>query len=420
MIKAMALVLTILVSTNVTAEAFSMASKRQSVLDILRTVSQETGVPFGVFNTFGAIESGFQPHAKTGSYKGVFQLSNKEFNKHGGGNIYDAEDNARAFAGLVKENSRSFKQEVGREPTTFDLYMMHQQGSAGYLEHISNPDQPAWKSMYATGEGRSKGPGWSKKAIWGNMPASAKKSFRGVDNITSQDFLNTWKARVEHFGGGNSMNAVAQEAGVSPPLPGQRVKFPERSADVLPEDAGIRGLSRKSADASGDALTSYKDRSSTGGSRSIEAETTSKKLAQMAQARSPANGEGNEARLPTPFPSARRESLGSQKGYGRLPDTFVQPEGSGPNPQTSSAPPSRISAGMAPSASNGGSGGYDFPWPGTAPLTWAGEGLKPGSAIPTPAPANAAGGAQTGVNMLGVKPPLFRDFFMSIFGGGGF
>lgn len=395
-----------------------MASRRQNVLDILRAVSQQTGVPFGVFNTFGAIESGFRPNARTGSYKGVFQLSNKEFNKHGGGNIYDAEDNARAFANLVKENAKYFKEEVGRNPTTFDLYMMHQQGTAGYLEHISNPDRPAWQSMYATGEGKRKGTGWAKKAIWGNLPPNAKRQYGSVANVTSKDFLNTWKARVERLGGGNPMNAVAEEAGVSPPLPGRRVSL-SRGADILSEDAS-RGISRKSAGyASGATFPRIEDattaRGGSGGGR--EAPTVSETIqAPLTRQVSSQNGARDEARLPIPFPSSRRESLGSQKGYGRLPDTFT------PIPETttatSSSGPTRVSAPVAPSSSIGPGNQYDFPWPGTAPLTWAGEGLKPGSAIPTTTPANASVGAQAGVNALGVKPPLFRDFFLSIFGGG--
>jgi hypothetical protein len=418
MIKAMALVLAILASTTVSAEAFSMASRRQNVLDILRSVSQQTGVPFGVFNTFGAIESGFKPNARTGSYKGVFQLSNKEFNRHGGGNIYDVEDNARAFAGLVKENAKFFKEELGRDPTTFDLYMMHQQGTAGYLEHVSHPDRPAWQSMHATGEGRRKGSGWSKKAIWGNLPPSDKRRYGSVNNVTSGDFLNSWKARVERFGGGNSMNAVAEAAGVSPPLPGRRVQFPQRNPGVLDEDVS-RGISRKSAGyASGATFSRTQDGGPPGGGAPTVSETIQAPLSRQVSQVGQANGGGDEARLPIPFPSSRRESLGSQKGYGRLPDTFVQPEVA--ETRTSSAGPSRVSTPMAPAPASGGGGGYDFPWPGTAPLTWAGEGLKPGSAIPTPvrADASAAGGpGVAGGNALGVRPPLFRDFFMSIFGG---
>ena len=50
--------------------------------------------------------------------------------------------------------------------------------------------------------------GWSKLAIWGNVPDQDKARFGSVDNITSQDFMNLWRAKVM---GGN---------GATPPDPG--------------------------------------------------------------------------------------------------------------------------------------------------------------------------------------------------------
>ena len=44
------------------------------------------------------VESDFDPRVRTGSYKGLFQLSDYEFQKYGDGSIWDARDNARAAA----------------------------------------------------------------------------------------------------------------------------------------------------------------------------------------------------------------------------------------------------------------------------------------------------------------------------------
>lgn len=374
MIKAMTCALILWISATVSAEAYPMASKRPDVFSILRNVSQQTGVPYNVFHTFGAIESTFNPRARTGSYKGLFQLSNSEFDKYGGGKIYDPEDNARAFAGLVKNNASTFKSETGKDPNVFDLYMMHQQGTQGYLEHVANPDQPAWRSMYATGEGQQKGPGWAKKAIWGNLPSSAKRQFGSVDNVTSGDFLNAWKARVVKLGSNDDIAA----GGGSPPLQGQRVSFPERNQYTngpLPEDAGVRSI----------------------GDRSLKSPT------------------GGDVPAILPMPSSRSATIGSpdNKGYGQIggsgqdwPDTPSQA------PQGAVVPPIPSSA---PSQTSNASGGPDFPWPGTAPLNWTAGGLVPGASVPTSTPPSSPG--PVGI-AGGIRPaPLFSQFFSSLFGG---
>ena len=49
--------------------------------------------------------------------------------------------------------------------------------------------------MYNTGEGRQKGEGWAKKAIWGNIPASQRARFGSVENVTSEQFADLWRER---------------------------------------------------------------------------------------------------------------------------------------------------------------------------------------------------------------------------------
>jgi len=49
-------------------------------------------VDIQMMNTFAKIESGYNPKAKTGSYKCLFQLSNSEFAKYWQGDIYDIRD----------------------------------------------------------------------------------------------------------------------------------------------------------------------------------------------------------------------------------------------------------------------------------------------------------------------------------------
>lgn len=168
-----------------------------------------TGVDPAMLRVFAKIESSGNPRAKTGSYKGLFQLSNAEFAKHGGGNIYDAEDNANAAAIKMKAEMAQFAKEHGRDPTPSELYMIHQQGVAGSREHWANPDELAWKNMQKA-SGRSAG--WAKLAIWGNVPTDVRKKFGSVDNITSKDFTDMWDAKVTKWAGGPEMTkAVAEQ-----------------------------------------------------------------------------------------------------------------------------------------------------------------------------------------------------------------
>jgi hypothetical protein len=145
------------------------------------------------------IESGFDPKQRTGSYIGLFQLSEYEFNKFGSGQIRDPRDNAVAAAYKVITEGILFEWVTHKKPTLSDLYLIHQQGWEGAAEHISQPDRIAWKSMCATGEGREKGEKWCKRAIWRNTLPAVKDAWKSVDKLTSGAFVGMWRERVAEF-----------------------------------------------------------------------------------------------------------------------------------------------------------------------------------------------------------------------------
>lgn len=166
--------------------------------DIIAKHAQRVGVDPAWLKKIMRIESGGNPQNITGSYKGLFQLSEREFKAHGGsGDILDPEQNTMAAANKLAKEKLQFQQKYGREATLKDLYMIHQQGEGGFAAHMANPDQPAWKSMLSTGEGRQKGEAWAKAAIWGNVPDKDKAKFGSVDNITSKQFTDMWGSRIE-------------------------------------------------------------------------------------------------------------------------------------------------------------------------------------------------------------------------------
>lgn len=142
------------------------------------------------------VESSGNPDKVKGSYKGLYQLDNAEFRKYGGtGSIFDPEQNTLAAGAKMVDENQRVQDILGRELSPVEQYMVHQQGVGGALAHLRNPDQPAWKSMLGTAEGRQKGEDWAKEAIWGNMTPEMKKQFGNVNNVTSRDFLSTWEDR---------------------------------------------------------------------------------------------------------------------------------------------------------------------------------------------------------------------------------
>jgi hypothetical protein len=113
-------------------------------------------VDIQMMKAFAKIESGFNPQAKTGSYKCLFQLSDGEFAKYWKGAIYDIHDCSIAAARKFATEAAQFEKDVGRRATAAELYCIHQQGYEGCAFHYDAPQQLAWKNMYLTTEGQEK------------------------------------------------------------------------------------------------------------------------------------------------------------------------------------------------------------------------------------------------------------------------
>ena len=145
------------------------------------------------------IESDFNPKQRTGSYIGLFQLSNYEFKQYGSGVITNPRDNAIAAAYKFATEALLFNSQTSKNPTFSDLYLIHQQGWQGAAEHVRHPERIAWKSMCATDEGQEKGERWCKRAIWGNTLPAIKHIWQSVDNLTSGAFVAMWQQRVDHL-----------------------------------------------------------------------------------------------------------------------------------------------------------------------------------------------------------------------------
>jgi predicted GIY-YIG superfamily endonuclease len=174
------------------------------------------GIDLPMMLSIARVESDFNPRARTGSYKGLFQLSDYEFDKYGDGSIWDARDNARAAAHMFLIQAEKFKWALGHFPDYAERYMVHQQGIEGAIEHYEHPERVAWESMCATSEGMLKGERWCKRCIWGNLLPRWKRDFKSVEKISSGDFVSLWTGRINLFA--NRYNA-ATEATLTIPAP---------------------------------------------------------------------------------------------------------------------------------------------------------------------------------------------------------
>ena len=56
----------------------------------IRGAASLYGLDLAMMMSIAKVESDFDPRVRTGSYKGLFQLSDYEFEKYGDGSIWDA------------------------------------------------------------------------------------------------------------------------------------------------------------------------------------------------------------------------------------------------------------------------------------------------------------------------------------------
>jgi hypothetical protein len=90
-------------------------------VDEIERASDAFGLNPSFMKAVAKIESDFDPKERTGSYLGLFQLSNYEFEKFGSGDITDSRDNAIAAAYKFATVSVLFELETHRKPTLADL-----------------------------------------------------------------------------------------------------------------------------------------------------------------------------------------------------------------------------------------------------------------------------------------------------------
>ena len=112
-----------------------------ALADIIAGAAQRYGIDPGALSRMAQIESAMNPNAvsPTGA-KGLFQFIRSTARNYQLANPFDPAQSADAAARLYRDNAASLFKTLGRAPTAGEVYLAHQQGSAGAGKLLSNPN----------------------------------------------------------------------------------------------------------------------------------------------------------------------------------------------------------------------------------------------------------------------------------------
>jgi hypothetical protein len=127
----------------------------------------------------GGFQIGYNYNKKTGKYEPDHPLS-KGYIRYD--QVYDPAAAAEATARSYEDFKKSYVKEIGREPPDSHLYLMHQQGEAGLLALVKNPDALASQTL---------------KKYYGSEAAvrSMLKENAINPNATGREVVETWERK---------------------------------------------------------------------------------------------------------------------------------------------------------------------------------------------------------------------------------
>ncbi|NDD54928.1 hypothetical protein EBZ39_13870, partial [bacterium] len=173
------------------------------------------GMPAGYCARVAKLESQGNPnwHNRGSQYKGLYQFSDANMRRYGLNNPFDPEQALEAYVRRGQENTTAFRRAFGRDPTPGEHYAMHQQGQAGLIAHMRNPDGSAIGNIRRFYNSDN----IATRAVLGNIPSTSP--YRGDTSISSGEFVNLWRNKVEVVWGGglldSSRSLTTSDAGSS-------------------------------------------------------------------------------------------------------------------------------------------------------------------------------------------------------------
>src|SRR5687768_7002971 len=150
---------------------------RAVIVSLIRETAQEHGVKPDALLRTAQIESAFDPFAyhPVSRASGLFQFLPSTARQYKLEAVFNARANANAAAALWLDNTRALRKGLGREPTSAEVYLAHQQGATGAMKLLTNPNRPAGDVV-----------GYDAVIING-----------GTENMTAQAFAAMWIDRFQ-------------------------------------------------------------------------------------------------------------------------------------------------------------------------------------------------------------------------------
>lgn len=157
-----------------------------SIENSIARAASKYGVPLDVMRIIAQIESRGNPNAKNpnSSASGLYQFINGTARQMGldESSVFDPDANADAGARFIKQNIEGLRRTLGRDPTTSEIYLAHQQGLGGARAILGNPDALAIETV---------------------GPAAIR--LNGVNSsMTNRDYASLWNNKVGGLPGGPS------------------------------------------------------------------------------------------------------------------------------------------------------------------------------------------------------------------------
>lgn len=152
---------------------------------IITDAADKYGVPVEALMAIASIESSFNPLAKNprSSAAGLFQFIEPTAKGMGLTDPYDPVASADAAARMAATNIKSLRKTLGREPTTGELYLAHQQGLGGARALLANPNESALTALTRVYGGNK------------NRAMAALVQNGGNVSMTAEEFAGKWTSK---------------------------------------------------------------------------------------------------------------------------------------------------------------------------------------------------------------------------------
>lgn len=167
--------------------------------------AKANGVDPVTLMTIAQLESGGNPNAQnpSSSAGGLFQFTDATAGQYGLINKYDPIQSADAGARLARDNQKSLQNALGRQPTTGEIYLAHQQGAGGAAALLSHPNENVVDVLARVyGGDRDKA-------------AQVVQQNGGSVDMTAGQFAGKWTGKADRVAGRASSVTLERDAGLA-------------------------------------------------------------------------------------------------------------------------------------------------------------------------------------------------------------